>query len=111
MFPPLPASLPPEEVDHVPQPAVSLVKSLLDKDPARRPQTPYELHCLLRELTTALDPRGQVESRSVTGAATEDWQGEAQHHNRLDCGRTAIQLAPRRKKRDWRWRLSTEPLD
>jgi WD40 repeat protein/serine/threonine protein kinase len=110
MFQHLHAPLPLEELDRVPQPAVSLVKSLLEKDPARRPQSPYELHCLLREVTAALDPRGQVESRSVIGRTTEDGRGEAQYHNRSDRRRTR-QAAPRRKKRDWRRRLLTEPLD
>ena len=34
---------PVEQLEHVPKPVVSLIKSLLEKDPDKRPQTPYEL--------------------------------------------------------------------
>jgi WD40 repeat protein len=77
--------LPPpfEELEHLPQPVVSLVECLLDKNPARRPQSPSELHTLLLEARAALEPKGR--------GATEHWRG----------GRALAS----------RWRLSTEPWD
>jgi WD40 repeat protein/serine/threonine protein kinase len=49
------APLPLEQLDHLPYPAVSLVESLLSKDPAKRPHNPAELCSLISELRTTLD--------------------------------------------------------
>src|SRR6202790_4537256 len=76
MYKHLHAPLPLEELEHVSQPVVSLVESLLDKNPARRPQSPSELQTLFLELRTALDPDSQVESPNVIRGAAEHGRGE-----------------------------------
>jgi len=43
-----------ETLEHVPRPVVELLKSLLDKDPAKRPQTPLELQNRVRRLKGGL---------------------------------------------------------
>ena len=45
---------PVEQLEHVPKPVVSLIKSLLEKDPDKRPQTPYELQTLIGALRETL---------------------------------------------------------
>ena len=49
------APLPVEELESVPQPVVSLIEVLLDKDPKRRFQTPAELLKALPTITGAID--------------------------------------------------------
>ena len=49
------APLPVEELESVPQPIVSLIEVLLDKDPKRRFQTPAELLKALPTITGAID--------------------------------------------------------
>jgi Phosphotriesterase family/NACHT domain len=49
------APLPLEQLESVPQPVVSLIEVLLDKDPRRRFQTPAELLKALRTITSAID--------------------------------------------------------
>ena len=49
------APLPVEELESVPQPVVSLIEVLLDKDPKRRFQTPAELLKVLPTITGAID--------------------------------------------------------
>ena len=49
------APLPVEELESVPQPVVSLIEVLLDKDPGRRFQTPAELLKALPTITGAID--------------------------------------------------------
>ena len=49
------ASLPLEQLESVPQPVVSLIEVLLDKDPKRRFQTPAELLKALPTITGAID--------------------------------------------------------
>src|SRR5260370_6226038 len=51
-----PATNPPpvEQLEHVPKLVVSLIKSLLEKDPDKRPQTPYELQTLIGALRETL---------------------------------------------------------
>ena len=49
------APLPLEELESVPQPVVSLIEMLLDKDPGRRFQTPAELLKVLPTITGAID--------------------------------------------------------
>jgi serine/threonine protein kinase/tetratricopeptide (TPR) repeat protein len=41
---------PVERLEHVPGPVVSLIESLLEKDPAKRPQTPYQLQTMIQEV-------------------------------------------------------------
>ena len=55
------APLPLEQLEGVPQPVVSLIEVLLDKDPKRRFQTPAELLKALPTITGAID-----EGRTVT---------------------------------------------
>ena len=49
------APLPLEQLESVPQPVVSLIEVLLDKDPKRRFQTPAELLKALPTITGAID--------------------------------------------------------
>ena len=49
------APLPLEQLEGVPQPVVSLIEVLLDKDPRRRFQTPAELLKVLPTITGAID--------------------------------------------------------
>ena len=55
------AALPLEKLQGVPQPVVSLIEVLLDKDPGRRFQTPAELLKALPTITGAID-----EGRTIT---------------------------------------------
>ena len=55
------AALPLEKLEGVPQPVVSLIEALLDKDPGRRFQTPAELLKALPAITGAID-----EGRTIT---------------------------------------------
>ena len=55
------APLPLEELESVPQPVVSLIEVLLDKDPKRRFQTPAELLKAMPTITGAID-----EGRTIT---------------------------------------------
>ena len=54
------APLPVEELESVPQPVVSLIEVLLDKDPKRRFQTPAELLKALPTITGAIDEGGTI---------------------------------------------------
>lgn len=44
-----------EKLEHVPKSIVSLIASLLQKDPAQRPQTPFQLQAMIREVRAAAD--------------------------------------------------------
>jgi serine/threonine protein kinase/tetratricopeptide (TPR) repeat protein len=44
------AAPPLEQLERVPNPVVSLIKSLLEKDPAKRPQTPFELQRMIQQV-------------------------------------------------------------
>jgi len=46
-----------ETLEHVPSPVVELLKCLLDKEPAKRPQTPLELQNRIRALKAGLSNR------------------------------------------------------
>ena len=54
------APLPVKELESVPQPVVSLIEVLLDKDPKRRFQTPAELLKALPTITGAIDEGGTI---------------------------------------------------
>jgi serine/threonine protein kinase/Tfp pilus assembly protein PilF len=45
---------PVERLEHVPKPVVSLIEALLEKDPANRPQSPYQLQTMIREVRETL---------------------------------------------------------
>jgi serine/threonine protein kinase/Tfp pilus assembly protein PilF len=49
------APLPVDQLKHLPRPIVDLLNSMLEKDPARRPQNPSELRAVLRSTKRALD--------------------------------------------------------
>jgi eukaryotic-like serine/threonine-protein kinase len=50
-----------ETLEHVPGPVVELLKCLLDKDPAKRPQTPLELQNRIRALKAGLGNTGRLQ--------------------------------------------------
>ena len=52
---------PVERLEHVPKPVVSLIESLLEKDPEKRPQTPYQLQAMIREARAALGAHHEIE--------------------------------------------------
>jgi tetratricopeptide (TPR) repeat protein len=54
------APLPLEQLESVPQPVVSLIEVLLDKDPKRRFQTPAELLKAMPTITGAIDEGGTI---------------------------------------------------
>jgi len=43
-----------ERLEQVPKPVVSLIESLLEKDPAKRPQTPFQLQTMIQRVREAL---------------------------------------------------------
>ena len=68
----------------VPEPVVSLLESLLEKDPRNRPQTPLELRARVREAQKALTTESNLTSRTPWSAASlarpirsEPWSGES----------------------------------
>ena len=67
------APLPLEQLKEVPQPVVVLLETLLQKDPAKRPQNPIELQALLHTLRVDLEAKNQAGERSPSG-------GEAERH-------------------------------
>jgi serine/threonine protein kinase len=58
------APLPLEQLKDVPQPLVVLLETLLQKDPAKRPQNPAELQALLHTLRVDLEAKSQAGRRS-----------------------------------------------
>ena len=50
-------SPPLEKLERVPRPIVSLIESLLQKEPGKRPQTPFELQSMIREVRAGLKER------------------------------------------------------
>jgi serine/threonine protein kinase/Tfp pilus assembly protein PilF len=73
------APLPLEHLKDVPQPLVVLLETLLQKDPAKRPQNPPELQALLHTLRVDLEAKSQAGKRSLSGADAErhrlQWRG------------------------------------
>ena len=59
------APLPLEELEHVPQPVVVLLEVLLEKDPARRFQSPAELLKAIPTITGAIDARRRITRQSL----------------------------------------------
>lgn len=61
-------ALPLERLERVPKPVVSLTESLLEKDPAKRPQTPFQLQSMIQETREALradQPRWDRSSKVI----------------------------------------------
>jgi WD40 repeat protein/serine/threonine protein kinase len=92
------APLPIERLKHVPQPLVALMKCLLDKDPARRPQTPSELQAMLREVQAALDAKPNPRSKGVPRRAFRQGRGETSPRHRPE-GLSGSKEAPRAERR------------
>jgi TolB-like protein/lipopolysaccharide biosynthesis regulator YciM len=65
------APLPLEQLKDVPGPLVVLFETLLQKDPAKRPQNPAELQTLLRTLRVDLETKGKAGKRSLSAAEAE----------------------------------------
>jgi serine/threonine protein kinase len=59
------APLPLERLKDVPQPVVVLLEKLLEKDPARRFQTPNELLKLMPTITGAIDGRRRITQKNL----------------------------------------------
>ena len=59
------APLPLEKLEHVPQPVVVLLGVLLEKNPARRFQTPAELLKAIPTITGAIDARRRISRQSL----------------------------------------------
>ena len=73
-----------ERLEHLPVPVVSLLQSLLEKDPRQRPQTPLELRARVREVQRALATDSSPPSRTPWRAASlarpirsGPWSGES----------------------------------
>ena len=66
------AALPLEKLERVPQPVVSLVEVLLDKDPKRRFQTPAELLKALPTITDATEEGGTITYQSMAQPPEKD---------------------------------------
>ena len=64
------APLPLEQLESVPQPVVSLIEVLLDKDPKRRFQTPAELLKALPTITGAIDARRRITRQRLQKTAS-----------------------------------------
>lgn len=63
------APLPLDRLEHVPKPVVALLQSMLEKDPARRPQTPLALQSELNVVKKTLRSPEMFDSLHLTGAA------------------------------------------
>jgi WD40 repeat protein/tRNA A-37 threonylcarbamoyl transferase component Bud32 len=100
--------LPLQELQHVPQPVVSLLTSLLEKDPARRPQNPSELNTLLCQVRAALEPKAPVEARGVLRAA-EPERAQALDRDNPDRKGAPVQAAPCGETPGRSWRPPAEP--
>ena len=71
------AALPLEKLDSVPQPVVSLIEVLLNKDPARRFQTPAELLKALPTIRDAIEGRRTITYQSLGQMPDRDFSSAA----------------------------------
>jgi len=69
MYQHLHAPLPVEAIKDVPKPVIGLLKSLLAKNPLRRPPSPSDLQTLLCEVSAVLDKSRSADSRRIRGAS------------------------------------------
>jgi WD40 repeat protein/tRNA A-37 threonylcarbamoyl transferase component Bud32 len=104
------APLPFKQLEHLQRPVVVLIRSLLDKDPARRPQSPSDLKTLLTEVREALGTKGKAKSRCFVRTAAKHSRGEVLHRRRLD-GMSAAKEARRGEARGHARGLLLEPWD
>jgi serine/threonine protein kinase/Tfp pilus assembly protein PilF len=77
------ASLPLPQLKDVPRPLVALLETLLQKDPAKRPQNPAELQALLRRLRTDVQTEYQTGKRGLSGADAERHRFRGRSRKRL----------------------------
>jgi WD40 repeat protein/serine/threonine protein kinase len=84
------APLPVEAIKGVPKPVIGLLKSLLAKNPLRRPQSPSDLHTLLGEVRAVLDKSRSADFRRIRGASKHG-RAEALYHDRLRRGAATAQ--------------------
>ena len=82
------APLPLEQLKDVPQSFAVLLERLLQKDPAKRPQSPAELQALLRTLTVDLQREDQAGKRSLSTA------DEERNRSQWRARRGALRLSP-----------------
>jgi serine/threonine protein kinase len=68
------APLPLDLLEAVPQPAVVLLDALLEKDPARRFQTPADLLNAIPTITDAIDARHSITRQSLQKTPSRAWQ-------------------------------------
>ncbi len=69
------ARLPLERLEHIPKPVVALLQTMLEKDPARRPQDPMALQSELNAVKKALRPHQTSHSLRVNRRAPL-WHGK-----------------------------------
>lgn len=55
---------PVERLEHVPKPVVSLIESLLEKEPGKRPESPYQLQSMLQQVRKTLTADETVSVRN-----------------------------------------------
>src|SRR5271165_1480015 len=82
------APLPVERLKDVPQPVVVLLEKLLEKDPARRFQTPDELLKAMQTITGAIDVRHRIARQSIQKSPSAD--------SRVGTRKPRARLAPKK---------------
>jgi TolB-like protein len=87
------APLPLEQLKDFPQPLVVLLETLLQKDPAKRPQSPAELQTVLRTLRVDLEAKGKAGKRSLSGADAERRRSPGRSRKRLIAGMALLLVA------------------
>jgi non-specific serine/threonine protein kinase len=65
---------PVEQLEHVPKPVVSLIESLLEKDPRKRPESPYQLRLMLRQVRETLRAAQTVSVGNWKDAQVSRWR-------------------------------------
>src|SRR5215813_842607 len=68
------AALPIAQLEHVPQPFVTLIEVLLEKDPARRFQNPTELLKAMPTVTAAIGARRRITRQTLLQTLSADWR-------------------------------------
>ena len=105
MYQPQHAPLPLEQLESVPQPVVSLIEVLLDKDPKRRFQTPADLLKALPRITGAID-----EGRTITYQRLgqmpdgKSYSGNSEAASKTGTGKDLDSQITRHRKRYFRSR-------
>jgi serine/threonine protein kinase len=90
------AALPLEQLEGVPQPVVSLIETLLDKDPKRRFQTPAELLRGMSTMGSAIDTLGTATAQLLQQtAATDPYIAAFEPRTAIHPERISIERLPR----------------